>query len=146
MLIDKPYREQSEQRSATQLAELGVSPKYNLSPQCLLQLNMPVVGAKANLLKVLDFLWEKKHFSKLYKAYSNRKDTKLAPYSDKQVNIQLAKQHVGQMSGEFPLSVKQRNALHYFIEQKTGEILAVNGPPGTGKTTLLRSVVANLWT
>ena len=59
---------------------------------------------------------------------------------------ELAKQHVGQMSGEFPLSVKQRNALHYFIEQKPGEILAVNGPPGTGKTTFLRSVVANLWT
>lgn len=50
------------------------------------------------------------------------------------------------MTGEFPLSDKQRNALHYFFSAKHGDILAVNGPPGTGKTTLLRSVVADLWT
>jgi ABC-type hemin transport system ATPase subunit len=49
------------------------------------------------------------------------------------------------MTGEFPLSQKQRNALHYFLQQKDGEILDVNGPPGTGKTTLLRSVVADMW-
>jgi hypothetical protein len=140
------YREQSEQRSGTQLIELAISPEYKLSHQCLLQLNTPVVGTKINLLKTLDFLLDNNCYPKLYQAYSNRKDAQLAPYIDKQANTQLAKQHMGQMSGEFPLSVKQRNALHYFIEQKQGEILAINGPPGTGKTTLLRSVVANLWT
>jgi len=143
----EPYCEESEQCPATQLAELVIfRDEYKLSSQCLLQLNPPVVGAKANLLKVLDFLLETKRFPKLYQAYSSRENAQLASYSDKQTNTKLAKQHLGQMSGEFPLSPKQRNAMHYFIEQKAGEILAVNGPPGTGKTTLLRSVVGNLWT
>jgi hypothetical protein len=140
------YREASDELPATQLSELAISPEYTLSDQCLLQLNTPVVGAKAKMLKVLDFMVDKGCFPKLYQIYSNRKSSKLSAYADKQDNAELAKQHVGQMSGEFPLSVKQRNVLHHFIEQKSGEILAVNGPPGTGKTTLLRSVVANLWT
>lgn len=140
------YHEASDELPATQLSELAISPEYTLSDHCLLQLNAPVVGAKAKMLKVLDFMVEKGRFPKLYQVYSNRKSSKLSAYVDKQDNAELAKQHVGQMSGEFPLSVKQRNALHHFIEQKSGEILAVNGPPGTGKTTLLRSVVANLWT
>lgn len=70
----------------------------------------------------------------------------LEPYRDRGGVVDLARQHLAQMSGEFPLSPNQRNALHHFIEQDGGSILAVNGPPGTGKTTLLRSVVANLWT
>lgn len=144
--IGETYREASDQLPATQLSELAISPEYDLSTQCLLQLNTPIVGAKAKILKVLDFLVEEGRFPKLYQTYSCRKNSELRAYSNKQENTELVKQHVGQMSGEFPLSVKQRNALHHFIEQKAGEILAVNGPPGTGKTTLLRSVVANLWT
>lgn len=53
--------------------------------------------------------------------------------------------HVGQMGGEYPLSVSQREAIGCFQEIGAGEILAVNGPPGTGKTTLLQSVVADMY-
>lgn len=53
--------------------------------------------------------------------------------------------HVGQMGGEYPLSPSQREAISCFQEIETGEILAVNGPPGTGKTTLLQSIVANMY-
>lgn len=53
--------------------------------------------------------------------------------------------HCGQMNGNYPLAPSQRNAVNHFNEMRDGEILAVNGPPGTGKTTLLQSIVANLY-
>lgn len=53
--------------------------------------------------------------------------------------------HVGQMGGEYPLAESQREAINHLDEIKDGDILAVSGPPGTGKTTLLQSVVANLY-
>lgn len=53
--------------------------------------------------------------------------------------------HSGQMGGEYPLSPSQREAISCFEEIEEGEILAVNGPPGTGKTTLLQTIVANMY-
>ncbi len=48
-------------------------------------------------------------------------------------------------SDKYPLAPSQREALSHFLAGKHGDILAVNGPPGTGKTTLVLSVVATLW-
>ncbi len=53
--------------------------------------------------------------------------------------------HCGQMGGEYPLSPSQREAVNHFNCMNTGEILAVNGPPGTGKTTLLQTIVADMY-
>lgn len=55
------------------------------------------------------------------------------------------KSHKGQMNGEYPLSESQREAVNHFENMQNGDILAVNGPPGTGKTTLLQSIVANMY-
>jgi superfamily I DNA and/or RNA helicase len=52
--------------------------------------------------------------------------------------------HVGQMNAQFPLSKSQRETFSAFSSMQKGEVLAVNGPPGTGKTTVLQSFVANL--
>lgn len=50
--------------------------------------------------------------------------------------------HIGQMANLFPLGESQRHALSRYLRLSSGEMLAVNGPPGTGKTTLLQSAVA----
>jgi len=61
-------------------------------------------------------------------------------------NVKTMEQHVAQMGGEYSLSPSQREALNHLNALKSGEILAVSGPPGTGKTTFLQSVTANLVT
>nr|WP_253280894.1 AAA domain-containing protein [Arcanobacterium phocae] len=50
------------------------------------------------------------------------------------------------MGNKFPLTPSQRSALHAFLSDDDGDITAVSGPPGTGKTTMLQAVVANLVT
>lgn len=52
--------------------------------------------------------------------------------------------HVGQMKNGYPLANAQRDAVHCFHDLKDGEVLAVSGPPGTGKTTMLQSIVADM--
>ncbi|MDB4297562.1 AAA domain-containing protein [Flavobacteriaceae bacterium] len=50
--------------------------------------------------------------------------------------------HLGQMSNQFPLSISQRKTLLSYLTSEENAITAVNGPPGTGKTTLLQTLVA----
>jgi hypothetical protein len=52
---------------------------------------------------------------------------------------------LGHNNNEYPLADAQRTAVSALVGAKNGEILPVNGPPGTGKTTMLLSVVACLW-
>jgi hypothetical protein len=52
---------------------------------------------------------------------------------------------VGHINIHHPLSPSQRTAMAELAQLPDGGVLAVNGPPGTGKTTLLQSVVAQLW-
>ncbi|QKG84701.1 hypothetical protein GXN76_09600 [Kroppenstedtia pulmonis] len=59
--------------------------------------------------------------------------------------LTFSERHLGQMNNSYPLSKGQRESMHHFFTLNEGEMLAVNGPPGTGKTTLLQNVVASLW-
>jgi hypothetical protein len=52
---------------------------------------------------------------------------------------------LGHSNPHFPLAEQQRQVLAWLDAAENGEVIAVNGPPGTGKTTLLLSAVAGLW-
>ncbi len=51
--------------------------------------------------------------------------------------------HHGQMANRFPLSPSQRISLALLNKTKIFNTFAVNGPPGTGKTTLIQSIIAD---
>lgn len=53
--------------------------------------------------------------------------------------------HLGQMEKKYPLSKSQRLSMNYLSYQKEGEIFTIHGPPGTGKTSVLLSVIASQW-
>jgi len=53
--------------------------------------------------------------------------------------------HLGHFDNRFSLAPSQRRAVHRFFETPQGSILCVTGPPGTGKTTYIQSIVASLW-
>lgn len=128
------------------LFDIEINTQFRQSNEFLIQIEPPIKGAKEKILKSYDELIEKGKFPRLYERYGDSSNLKLRDCPDKTNCINNAKKHLGQMTGEFPLSAKQRNALHYFFNANHGDMLAVNGPPGTGKTTLLRSIVADLWT
>lgn len=45
----------------------------------------------------------------------------------------------------FPLDPTQRRASRAILSLQPGEVQAINGPPGSGKTSMLRAVIASKW-
>ncbi|RAZ82672.1 hypothetical protein DPM33_34405 [Mesorhizobium hawassense] len=52
---------------------------------------------------------------------------------------------LGHSNDEFPVADHQREVLAHLAGARDGDILAINGPPGTGKTTMLLSAIADGW-
>jgi energy-coupling factor transporter ATP-binding protein EcfA2 len=124
----------------------NLHPSYVNSQQAVVLLDPPIVGAKERLIQTYDKIIDGTPPSDLYHAFVSYKDRSQKPLLETGAQLEYAHKHVGQMTGKFPLSPNQRHALHHFIGgQNQGEILAINGPPGTGKTTLISSIVANMW-
>ncbi|MEH6855301.1 AAA domain-containing protein, partial [Priestia megaterium] len=93
-----------------------------------------------------DLIRRSQELPSLLKQYVSLKDKEELNLLSGELFIQKATQHLGQMSNEFPVSVSQRQSIHHYLTISDGEMLAVNGPPGTGKTTMLQSIVATMWT
>lgn len=79
----------------------------------------------------------------LYSNFISTKERASEPLLEN--SISNMQSHCGQMGGEYPLSPSQREAVNHYKWMQEGDILAVNGPPGTGKTTLLQSIVADMY-
>lgn len=101
-----------------------------------------VKSAAMHILPLYDKLRELTETTPLFDSFASKqptiKQTCLADNS-------LFSKRLAHSGDEFPLANAQRDALSHLLNAENGEILAVNGPPGTGKTTMLLSVVASLW-
>lgn len=106
-------------------------------------INETITTAADGIIQLYDYLIQKEEVPALLKNLCNKEYEPLKAMLNTDESERASASHVGQMGYEFPLSVSQRKSLYHFDHLPAGNILAVNGPPGTGKTTLLQSIVAN---
>lgn len=104
-----------------------------------------VRGVSMNILQVYRDMLHNGAYPPLLQAYASLEAAPAQPAMPSSQWTEPAKLHTGSFQREFPLSPSQREALHHLLVSPPGSVLAVDGPPGTGKTTLLHSVVASLW-
>jgi energy-coupling factor transporter ATP-binding protein EcfA2 len=101
------------------------------------------ISSTHHIKKLYEYaLTEDQSYNNLYRTVVN-----LTPQAERSIipnDLSRMLDHTGQMHGSYPLSTSQREAVNHFTAMEEGEVLAVNGPPGTGKTTLLQSIVANM--
>ncbi|SET85795.1 DEAD/DEAH box helicase [Lacrimispora sphenoides] len=118
---------------------------YEIDSHAYIVVESPVQGATKNIISLYDNIIRDNQVPLLLKRYANIVDEQLFPLLDYAGEMEICKKHLGQMNYNFSLSVSQRQSMHHTLTIGAGQMLAVNGPPGTGKTTLLQSVVASLW-
>ncbi|MFL0107923.1 AAA domain-containing protein [Tenacibaculum maritimum] len=100
-----------------------------------------IATAKSILFLYQNILKEREELPLLSKIISPNDRLRKPPVTDEGF-LNYNHLHLGQMSDKFPLSISQRKTLLSFLTAESNAISAVNGPPGTGKTTLLQSLVA----
>ncbi|WP_337049207.1 AAA domain-containing protein [Serratia fonticola] len=99
-------------------------------------------GVSIHILPMYDHLLTCKKEVPLLARFAS---TEMFPVEPLLANNAKISERLGHSGDKFPLAVAQRDALSHYLTQKQGDILAVNGPPGTGKTTLLLSIIATEW-
>ena len=100
------------------------------------------INAAIGIIQLYEKILKEKTTPKLLKSFINLKnDNPKSPLSVPNL-INSNSLHIGQMGFDFPISISQRKSLYTYL-QSDDKVFAVNGPPGTGKTTLLQSIVAN---
>lgn len=99
-------------------------------------------GATQQILKLYDHIRSKKPRLPLFECYASEAVYPPQPCLPANVGFSTRLAH---SNDAFPLAEAQRDVLSHLAVAEDGEILAVNGPPGTGKTTMLLSVVATEW-
>ncbi|HCM9715301.1 AAA domain-containing protein [Enterobacter sp. HNDS-6] len=99
-------------------------------------------GASIHILPMYDHLLSCKKKVPLLARFASQNKSSVEPLL---ASNAMFSERLGHSGDKFPLAVAQRDALSHYLTQQPGDILAVNGPPGTGKTTLVLSIIATEW-
>lgn len=99
-------------------------------------------GASLHILPMYDHLLSCKKEVPLLARFASKDKFPVEPLL---ASNAMFSERLGHSGNKFPLAVAQRDALSHYLTQQPGDILAVNGPPGTGKTTLVLSIIATEW-
>jgi len=94
------------------------------------------------ILDLYDWLKDKEVILPLLENYALGEVKNHVPCLESSTNLSS---RLGHPNSKFPLAREQRDALTQVMSMQDGEILAINGPPGTGKTTFVLSVIASMW-
>ena len=105
-------------------------------------LKKSMIKASMHILALYDHLQKEQPAAPLFANYARAALAPTEPCLPQNAAFAERQAHA---SDQYPLAAAQRDALAHLLRGAHGDILAVNGPPGTGKTTLLLSVVASLW-
>ncbi|MEO1680577.1 MAG: AAA domain-containing protein [Pseudomonadota bacterium] len=107
-----------------------------------LELAEDAIATIRNIVDLYDRLLSEKPDAPLLRQVTAPRNTTTPP--DSKVEHEFSRR-LGHSNPHFPLSEHQRQVLAYLDVSSPGQVIAVNGPPGTGKTTMLLSAVASLW-
>lgn len=139
----KKYRKESEELLSN-IAErwLAYEDQYEKAEYGYIIKANQLGGASRHILSLYDHLLSSKKSVPLLARFAA---TEMPPVEPKLEDNAKFSERLGHSGETFPLATAQRDALSHYLTQQPGDMLAVNGPPGTGKTTLLLSIIATDW-
>ncbi|MBD2814670.1 DNA helicase [Xenorhabdus sp. Flor] len=116
--------------------------QYEKAQYGFIQKKTQIDGASKHVIGLYDHLIKNKRITPLFARFTSNVIEPIEPLLPPNAKFT---DRLGHSGDKFPLAKAQRDSLSHFLNSEHGEILAVNGPPGTGKTTLILSVIATLW-
>lgn len=136
------YREFCAQLIKAVCPDLAHDDRFERMDYGFLELAQGAKGASQHIVALYDRLREEAPDSPLFENFAASSSPPIEPCLPDSAGFST---RLGHASPRYPLARAQRGALAHLLAARHGEVVTVNGPPGTGKTTLLLSVVASLW-
>ncbi|WP_430788550.1 DEAD/DEAH box helicase [Virgibacillus flavescens] len=120
---------------------------YEKMVQGALSIKRDNTGNKMHLISILDDLKNKtqEELPSLFRRFISFNEEEKEEINFQSSYYSSHNRHLGHLPGTDSLSTSQRQALTHFFEKENGSILALNGPPGTGKSMLLTSIMASFF-